>query len=279
MDDNILDPRRWARAFASVERPDESASKDRWNAKATSFSHKRTRSGYIGQLIDRLDLASEESVFDMGCGPGTLTLPLAEAGHNVIAVDFSTSMLGELERAAERAGEGVSARIAAFERSWQQPWDDLPCADVAVASRSLITDDLADAFAKLESKARSRAVVTIAAGETPMCDLRLLQALGRKASEAELRREMAVIVCFLFSLGRLPKVDYLSFPRRWHAESREAMIEVLTQTARAATPAEEEAVARFVDAHASADERTGEFALDYEQTSTWGYVEWDVPRG
>ena len=48
-------------------------------------------------------------VVDVACGPGTLSLLAARAGHPVDAVDFSPAMIAELER--RRAGEAVTARV------------------------------------------------------------------------------------------------------------------------------------------------------------------------
>ena len=37
-----------------------------------------------------------ETVFDMGCGTGTLAAEMATSGHKVIAADFSSGMLAKL---------------------------------------------------------------------------------------------------------------------------------------------------------------------------------------
>ena len=135
----------WAEQFKLHHRnfdkdtPGSEESRATWDAKAASFAHKPTRSDYINQLIKIMALEPEDTVFDMGCGSGTLAIPLAEAGHNVIAVDFSNAMLEELKCAAkERA---VLEKITTFQRSWQEDWSGLPKADVAISSRSFVTDE------------------------------------------------------------------------------------------------------------------------------------------
>ena len=117
----------------------------RWDAMAPTYAHKPRRSDYLTQLQEMLDarLRPGESVFDMGCGPGVMALPLAHAGHDVVAVDFSDGMLAQLE--ASVAAEGLKGKVRAFKRAWQDDWADLPVADVALSSRSMTTRDFADA--------------------------------------------------------------------------------------------------------------------------------------
>ena len=120
--------------------------------------------------------------------------------------------------------------------------------------------------------------MTIVAGETPMLDARVLRAMGRDVSQPTLCEGMISVVNYLFAIGRRPRVDYLSYTRRWHAESRDDLLATLREMAKPTTDAEEIALETFIDEHAAFDDETGEFTLDYEQQNTWGYIEWDAPR-
>ena len=213
----------WAQAFNELkDGPDKleagsEASRALWNEKAPSFARKPSRSDYIDQLVDLLDLDPAESVLDVGCGSGTLAIPLVELGHAVVALDFSPVMLDELERSASESGVAVkrtraatpadavampqAGSIHAVERSWQQSWDDVPVADVAVSSRSLITYDLADSVRKLEAHARKRAFVTVGAGNLPYRDHAILSAMGRSDEIAMDPAELVCLVNYLFSSG------------------------------------------------------------------------------
>ena len=271
--DLLADGAYWVDAYRRAG-GDALGAKEDWDAKARGFAHKNRRSGYIDQLVDLLALEPGESVFDMGAGSGTLSIPLAQRGHAVVAVDFSTGMLDELAAGARKAG----VELAAFERSWQDDWTDLPCADVAVASRSLIADDLADACAKLESKARSRVAVTMPGGETPAVDLRMLRAMGRPASEREQRRGFVAALNYLFASGRRPSVSHIAYPRRWHAPSFQKLLEAAESASRPRDGAERNALRRFVERHATVDAETGECVLDYEQSIVWSCMIWPVPK-
>ena len=83
---------------------------------------------YRQDLALWLELAAQavvegESILDVGCGTGRVTLPLAQAGHRVVALDRDPELLGELERRA--AGMRVEA-IRADARDFSLPGRAFP---------------------------------------------------------------------------------------------------------------------------------------------------------
>ena len=56
------------------------------------------------EMFARLELAPEcgDLAVDLGCGPGCQSLPLAEIGFKVVALDFCQELLDELQ---ERSGD------------------------------------------------------------------------------------------------------------------------------------------------------------------------------
>lgn len=288
----------WAQAFNELkDGPDKleagsEASRALWNEKAPSFARKPSRSDYIDQLVDLLDLDPAESVLDVGCGSGTLAIPLAELGHAVVALDFSPVMLDELERSASESGVAVkrtraatpadavampqAGSIHAVERSWQQSWDDVPVADVAVSSRSLITYDLAGSVRELEAHARKRAFVTVGAGNLPYRDHAILSAVGRSDEIAMDPAELVCLVNYLFSLGRLPHISYISFKRIWGRDTREALVDAVKASHAPRTHQEEKALDAYLTEHVVRNETTGRFELDRPRVDRWACVSWDV---
>lgn len=60
------------------------------------------------QVTDVTDVAGEGSrVLDFGCGPGRLTIPLAELGYEVYAADASANMIAEVTKNAEARGVNI----------------------------------------------------------------------------------------------------------------------------------------------------------------------------
>jgi SAM-dependent methyltransferase len=94
----------------------------RWVA-TPGFRERRNQES-LALLLARLDLAGGESVLEIGCGTGALTLPLAAAigeRGRVVAVDISEPMLGAArQKVGERGLHNVTllsgdAQLFAFE--------------------------------------------------------------------------------------------------------------------------------------------------------------------
>lgn len=79
-----------------------------WDQEAASFdqapdhglSEPRIREAWQQLLLPLLPSDRPQDIADMGCGTGTLSLLLAQAGHNVTGVDFAPSMLEIARRKA-----------------------------------------------------------------------------------------------------------------------------------------------------------------------------------
>lgn len=111
---------------------------------------------YVEQFYDFMEIMPGETIFDMGCASGVLAIPYAQRGHEIYAADYSPGMLEALMQNA--AAEGVADRIHPIRLDWNEDWSmrDLPVCDIAIASRSLIFDDLTSSLKKLESVACRR---------------------------------------------------------------------------------------------------------------------------
>lgn len=151
---------------------------DFWNRRAPSFASHASGSDYVGQFLGIMKPEPQWTVLDIGCAAGTLAVPLAAVVKSVTALDRSTVMLCLLE---DRCRDEHIANIRIVEGRWEDDWDELGIGvhDVAVASRSLIVEDLRTAVLKLESRARKRVYLSTLVDNGPY-DHRIVEAVGRR---------------------------------------------------------------------------------------------------
>ena len=65
---------------------------------------------------------------DLGCGPGCQSLPLADLGYDVLAIDFCQELLEELvEHAGDRSITTVHADLRVFRKYIDEPVDLIIC--------------------------------------------------------------------------------------------------------------------------------------------------------
>jgi len=181
-----------------------------WDKRAKDYSVSAGASSYVDSFISYLAPEQGVSILDMGSGSGTLALPLARRGHSVMAVDFSSGMLGVLREAAQ--AEALSS-IRCVQLDFNAPWSDWEaagitedCVDIAIASRSTIVDDLWAAFEKLERAARTRVAVTLVTEYTPRHTKRMGAVIDGGPPYIP---DYIYAVNVLLQMGRYPSVSYI----------------------------------------------------------------------
>src|SRR5258708_4596684 len=60
--------------------------------------------GALDHVIAALGLSEDTRVLDLGCGPGTIAIPLSRSVAEVVAVDADANMVAEGRRLAAQAG-------------------------------------------------------------------------------------------------------------------------------------------------------------------------------
>ncbi len=94
---------------------------DVWNKRSVSYAkgiekdRRQKKTDEILAFLDQCGFDPEGAkVLDIGCGPGTLSLPLAKLGAEVTALDISSGMLDRLKDSVKRD----SLPINIIECSW-----------------------------------------------------------------------------------------------------------------------------------------------------------------
>ncbi len=177
---------------------------DRWDKRAEKMAAACTSpaDSYLQQLLAKIDLQGAETLFDMGCGPGTVSLMLAGQLQAVYGIDYSQGMLDVAARRAEALGISNAQWIAC---AWEDDWCDLPRCDIAVASRSTMVADMRDAMTRLNNQARLRVYTTHMVSSSFISPV-IQRALGREVVELP---NYIYAINILYQMGIHPRVDYI----------------------------------------------------------------------
>ncbi|WP_048103063.1 class I SAM-dependent methyltransferase [Methanosarcina barkeri] len=117
--DNLIDC--WKKATTSGMLQDEGRMAAFWNKRSGNYANniekdnRKKRTDEILELLEEAGFNPEGSrALDIGCGPGTLTLPLSKLGAEVTALDISSGMLDRLKDSVKKE----SLPVDIVECSW-----------------------------------------------------------------------------------------------------------------------------------------------------------------
>ena len=106
-----------------------------WDEAAEGFFRRTRKEDYNTALFSKLILDKNDTVLDIGCGEGSITLHIAKKVKKVIGIDSSPKMLELLDkRAAENNINNIESRLMAIE---DITYDEIGDVDVVICSRSL----------------------------------------------------------------------------------------------------------------------------------------------
>src|SRR5678816_357802 len=76
------------------------------------YEYRRRRADVVFyRELARKRLGERGRILELGAGSGRVTIPLARAGHDVVAVDASPAMLGKLRARVASLPDAVAKRI------------------------------------------------------------------------------------------------------------------------------------------------------------------------
>lgn len=242
-----------------------------WDRRAASFAERNLDSPFVAQVLAHIHTEPDWTVLDVGCGPGTLAIPLASQVRQVTALDYSAAMLHELDKQAQTAGLD---NITTIQASWADDWQALGLArhEVAIASRSLSVEDLQGALSRLNAWASKAVYVVDRVGSGPF-DPDLFVALGRNFEPGP---DYIFTLNILYSLGIQAKVDFISLDNSRTYGSREEALKSCRWMVDDLTVLEEERLVAYVDARLSR-RADGAWQLSRATPSRWALIWWN-PR-
>jgi ubiquinone/menaquinone biosynthesis C-methylase UbiE len=242
-----------------------------WNKRAPSFSKQAAEGGYSKPFMQIVKPQPEWSVLDVGSGGGTVSVPLAHVVREVTALDFSPAMLKVLE---ERCREEKLTNVRTVEAGWEDDWilRGVKPHDVAVASRSLVVDDLRTAIQKLNRFARKRVYITASVGDGPR-DRGLIEAVGR---EFKASPDYIYPYNVLHEMGIYANVEFIVNRINKPFATREEAYEAIAWMVDEMTPAEEKKARAYVESHlVNEGEVVPMWRMDYDRVVRWAVMWWD----
>ncbi|WP_139653501.1 class I SAM-dependent methyltransferase [Raoultibacter phocaeensis] len=263
-----------------------------WDKRSKTFSTKDAPNAYVERFLELARIEPGESVFDMGCGTGSLSIPLGAEGHKVVACDFSQGMLDVMEsELREKNVTTVFPKLMSWEDDWEAHGVRENMVDVSIASRSIAVSDMKAALVRLSRVARRRVCITLSTGSSPRMDARILSDLGVKN---EFGNDFLYAFNILATASILPEVSYIQSTRTDTFDSVDDAYEdlsrmVLDAMADKESPEAHAALSRLRDwthehvianPDAGAPDKKGlpqkKFTLDYKRIVTWAFLAWDA---
>ncbi len=239
-----------------------------WDKRAPEFARHAKTGDYIGQFMKIMQPRPDWSILDIGSAAGTLAVPLAPSVRRITAMDPSGVMRRLLKERCEQ--EGID-NITVVNGRWEDDWEKIGIAphDVAIASRSLIVEDLEKAVSKIQQHARRRVYLSTMVDNGPH-DPRIIEAVGREFSHRadyilvyNLLRQMGIYANVAFTINREEKgytdIDDAAANLRW-------MIHDMTLE-------EEEKLKDFLSK--TLVRKNGHLSLPYQRIIRWAVLWWE----
>ncbi len=261
----------WAKLWQNARNKRGWASKGpaEWDKKSSSFANRNKTSPYIELLLSHLPLDENMTVLDVGSGPGTLALPIAKKVRSVTALDFSPGMLNILQDIAK---ENNQNNIRTVECAWEDDWTkkNISQHDVAIASRSMNVENLAEAITKLNAHASKYVFITDRISPTPFDPL-LFKALGRNFESGP---DYIYTLNILYTMGIHPNVSIIQLEHELHFENIDQALQSYTWMVKDLTGHEEVLLKRYLE-NKSIQDDNGQIVIHRDPPPRWTLIWWD----
>lgn len=261
----------WDRLWQNAQRKKGWASKGakEWDQKSTSFASRNKTSPYVSLVMAQLPLEPNMTVLDVGSGPGTLALPIAQQVTAVTAIDFSPSMLQILNTFA---AEKHISNITTIECAWEDHWDTrgITTYDLVIASRSMGVPNLTQAIEKLNQHATRYVFIADRIAPTPF-DPGAFYAVGRSFDSGP---DYIYTLNVLYSMGIHPNVTVLKLDKDLHFQNIEEAVQSYIWMLKDLTVAEEDRLRDYLEKKSRPAEAGG-ITIGREPPPQWALIWWE----
>jgi SAM-dependent methyltransferase len=239
-----------------------------WDKRAPHFAMSREGGPYVERFIELVNPEPQWRVLDVGCGSGTLAVPLASRVREITALDISSVMLDSLR---VRCEQHEIDNVAPVRASWTDDWQSLALEphDVVIASRSLVVSDLRQAIEKLNRFALRRVCISTPAGEGPL-DPAMFRAIGRRR---RFGADYIYVYNLLYQMGLQANLHFITYRENKSYRDKDSVFTALRCRIGELLPQEEKILREYIDSAFSC--RDGRWRRIVPRTVKWAVMWWD----
>ncbi len=210
----------WNQSVKNLPKKNNSES---WDNIAPKFSQWMDRDDYPQKILSRIKIDPSDSVLDVGCGSGAITIPLAQNADKVTAMDISSKMLEILTEQAEKSGLNNIKTIN--QRVEDMRIEEVGRHDVVVASRSLNgVPNIREELDKINAIAKKYVFITIWGVDNRKFENEMAELLGR---ESHSHPDYIYVYNILHEMGIYANVEMLECNTRNYYSSMEEALDRL----------------------------------------------------
>ena len=268
-DINSIDWEALWKRHSSRSGPQTGTAAGDWDRQAAEFERQFSRSDYSRNLLSKIEIQPEYTILDVGCGPGTIAIPLASRVKSITALDMSQEMVRIGAEKAQRLGIN---NINFLKQDWEDVviGKNLQPHDIVICSRSFPSRNPKETLLKLNRAAKKFVYLTLrTAGDGAETFYRnIYSMLGKEYSAPA-----DYIYCYnlLYRTGIRANVNFITYTDCFRYADSEEAYQILNTHIRVENDDQREKLRLYIRQNM---QENGEFKLDIG--SRWALVWWPV---
>jgi len=207
----------WKEAVNKLPKKNNSKS---WDKIAPQFDQWMKKDDYPQELLSKIQVESGDTVLDIGCGNGVITIPLAQKASSVTAMDISMNMIELLQ---DNAANYNLSNIKFINKGIEDvKAGEIGYHDVVVASRSLNgIADIKPELEKINKIAQKYVYITLWGVDNRKFESKMAELLGRESYN---HPNYTIVHNLLHEIGIQANVEFLkSNTRNYYSNIDEAL--------------------------------------------------------
>jgi ubiquinone/menaquinone biosynthesis C-methylase UbiE len=233
-----------------------------WDTKADTMA-KNLGGIYPQALCEAINTSDCKTLIDCGAGAGAICLKLANKFERIYALDFSQKML---EALMQNASDRGIHNITPIKFDIESNWENIPCADIIIASRSTEVADMQTTLKHINDHAKKRVYVTSKVGGS-FLHAPILEAIGREVAP---KPDYMYIVNILYNMGIYASVSFIQSEGmgfNYHNETE--YIKSIEWSIGKLNETEKERLAKYF-------ESLRQTKRLYDEKISWALIEWSL---